>query len=185
MTKISILMIAVVAIGIFALPASMSIGAGQHKFRQYDSANTTAAQFCGQCHGDNVQAELDASDARSANNALLGYAGVGVRVHGTIGCQSCHAITEGYMKAGGKTNATSQHAALLPSCLNCHGAGNTWGFNNVAAELSNTTEAHKFFNSTTDDDIQCIGCHTYVNKSGTISYTTSGGVTAKGLLIGG
>jgi len=39
MKKLTILMIAVVAIGVFALPTTLSIGAGQHQFLQ---AGTTA-----------------------------------------------------------------------------------------------------------------------------------------------
>ena len=137
-------MIAVVAIGIFALPMTLSVGVGQHKFRTYGTTETTGAQFCGQCHksGDTVSNELLSSDTR--DTAAMGYAASGTKIHSTLWCGDCHAITQGYEQAA----ASTEHAAKNPSCLKCHGTGNTLGFNQVNLELAQTTESHKNFKDT-------------------------------------
>jgi hypothetical protein len=182
MTKLTIFMLAVVAIGIFALPSTLSVGVGQHKFRTYGTVETDGAAFCAQCHksGDTVSNELLASDTR--DTAAMGYGGIGDKIHSSIWCGDCHEITEGYEVAA----VSTEHAAKNPSCLKCHGAGNTYGYNDVTVELSQLTESHKNFVVAGDDDVQCIACHTYVTKEGTITYTfdTSFGVVSKGLTIG-
>lgn len=192
MKKLTILMIAVVAIGIFALPTTLSIGAGQHKFLQ---AGTTAGgqtdlvDFCAQCHSTDTlkSGEIDQSD----NNLYYGTPDSS-KIHSSLfapgagGCASCHAIDGGYaQEIGGVRDPTNkvQHAAALPSCLKCHAAGPNLATKDVTLELDATTEAHKNFKST-DDDIQCIGCHTAVTKSGAVSYTYSPAVTTNGLTIG-
>lgn len=163
-------MIAAVAIGMFALPATFSLGGEQHRFKTVESAEGVTA-FCEGCHlagtGDAIQTQLD----NSGQNALYASTDSGV-IHSTQSCGTCHGVTGGY--ALSTTNAAGTHAAELPSCLKCHGApGNTqYGLNNVVPELSDPDEAHNTFNfGSVDDDLHCIGCHTYVAKDGAPSYT--------------
>jgi hypothetical protein len=189
-SKITTLMIAVVAIGIFALPATFSVNSGQHTFKQINPASPST--FCNQCHGgtDSVSTELAASDTGVYN---------GGKIHGTQNCGSCHQLTQGYgnssfaVDGSGKT----EHAAIIPSCLRCHGA-NPKVFGNVGNELNGTKEAHKPLwtaslaantpSAANTDDLACLGCHTGVPKSGTIVYdytithTTTLGAT--GLTVG-
>lgn len=179
-------MIAVVALGIFALPAAFSVNTGQHTFRQVNAADPSA--FCNQCHktGDSVAAELNLSD-----NGL--YNG-GIKIHSLQNCGSCHALTAGY--GAGTPTGKTQHAAVIPSCLKCHaGATPVLGGFNVANELNNTNEAHKplwaaslALASTNTDDLACLGCHTNVPKSGTIVYdytlTQTATLGATGLTVG-
>jgi len=194
MKKLTILMIAVVAIGVFALPTTLSIGAGQHKFLQ---AGTTAGgqtdlvTFCAQCHSTDTlkTTEIDASD----NNLYFGNPDTS-KIHSSLfapgagGCASCHAIDGGYAQeptTGVRDPSNKvQHAAALPSCLKCHTAGADLVIRDVLIELNAPTEAHKNFKTAADDDIQCIGCHTAVTKSGSVSYTYSPAVTTNGLTIG-
>lgn len=195
MGKLAIIMIAVVAIGFFALPATLSVGAGQHKFRQAGSAQTSLVDFCGQCHGlstDAVYAEITQSDE---NVMYAGFnPGTNGRIHnslfasGQAGCASCHEITGGYGNVSNVPTGKVEHAAKIPSCIKCHSAsGDSFFGNDVKVELSNPNEAHRNFNNLTGDsrdDIYCIGCHTYVDKRGAITYSYEPGVEFRGLSIG-
>src|SRR3990170_8087456 len=177
MNKLTILMIAVVAIGVFALPSSLSVGAGQHKFTTVQSAGAVNA-FCSQCHGG---ADAIASELALSNNSKVSL--FGAKIHASQTCGSCHAITGGYATAinTGIDYQSEEHAAALPSCLKCHASK----INTVGKELANATaEAHFNFKSATDDDIQCIACHTAVTKTGSITYSYNAGQTVSGLKIG-
>lgn len=184
-SKIFFVMIAVLAIGLFGLPASFSVNNGQHIFKQIDP--NAPDTFCNQCHGgsDTVATELGLSD-----NGIY----TGIKIHSTQNCGDCHQLTQGY----GTSTATTktEHAAIIPSCLKCHGGANPVLGYNVADELNGTKEAHKPFwtnslaaNTPEDantDDIACLGCHTGVPKSGSIvyDYTITRTTTLNGLTIG-
>lgn len=192
-SKLTILMIAVVAIGIFALPGAFSVNTGQHNFRQIDPANPDA--FCNQCHGgpDSVATELNLSQNGLYNGKI--------RIHSTQNCGDCHQLTQGYGTSapGSKT----EHAAIIPSCLKCHSFATNDGISDraglgfdVPTELNGTKEAHAPFwaaskaANTTDaantDDLACLGCHTAVPKSGSIvyDYTITHTYNLAGLTIG-
>jgi cytochrome c553 len=195
MKKLTILMIAVVAIGIFALPTTLSVGAGQHKFLQAGTVSggqTDLVVFCAQCHSTDTlkSSEIDQSDKNLYYNQTDTS-----RIHSSLfapgagGCASCHAIDGGYAQTvGGVRDPTNkvQHAAALPSCLKCHtsGTNRTLMTKDVMLELNAPTEAHKNFKTSADDDIQCIGCHTAVTKSGAVSYSYGPGQNFNGLQIG-
>jgi len=193
MKKLTILMIAVVAIGVFALPTTLSIGAGQHKFLQAGTVaggQTDLVAFCDQCHSTDTlkSGEIDLSD----RNLYYGTSDTS-RIHSSLfapgagGCASCHAIDGGYAQETlGVRDPTNkvQHAASLPSCLKCHTAGPTLATKDVLLELNHATEAHNNFKTALDNDIQCIGCHTAVTISGVVTYTYSPAVTTNGLTIG-
>ncbi len=167
--KIVLLGLAVVAVGMFALPQTMALFAGQHNF--YDtitSGSSGNAIPCEKCHAD-IAEEL--SQPGAVNSAHLGQ-----------DCFGCHMSTaptnEGltWTKNAG-TNperaAADFHAAALVACLDCHGAA---GPGNDARSIFNgSAEAHKpFVNSASADDPAnktnllkganeaCIGCHTHV-----------------------
>jgi len=171
-TKLLLLLITVSIIGV-GMPAAFSLGSGQHQFNQIDPENPDA--FCEKCHGasDSVKAEL----ASSGNGIYNG----GLKIHSQVGCADCHALTNGYGTSTG--DSKNQHAATIPTCIKCHGGTNAvMGFN-VARELNNSKEAHNAFGAEADD-VACIGCHTGVAVSGSVSYTYSGTQTRFGLSIG-
>jgi hypothetical protein len=177
--QLIILMIAVIAIGLFALPSTFSYAGQMHTFRQIDPTSpATINQFCEKCHTGDVQAQLDASDKGL-------YQGNGI-IHATIGCAGCHQITRdggpngynngqfGYDPSLTETGAgvSIEHAARIPSCLDCHIAGAPliqWG--DAGNEIRADTEAHKNFKFATDNDLECIGCHTDVARTGSVSST--------------
>lgn len=187
--KLIIVMISIIAIGLFALPATFSYSNDMHTFKQVDPTNaTTINNFCLKCHDDTIKTQLDASDTGL-------YTNLDGTIHSSIGCQGCHQITttvvdqqNGY----GKGMVTTEHAARLPSCLECHsgetgivGVTKLMAVGDAAHELMVSSEAHKNFNTTTDNDIQCIGCHTLTPVTGTVSASISSPpVEISGLTIG-
>jgi len=58
--KFTLAIIALIGIGVFALPSTMSLFAGQHSFYNIDATGNQVP--CKKCHGD-VQAELGANAA--------------------------------------------------------------------------------------------------------------------------
>lgn len=151
-SKILLLSIAVVAIGLFALPSTMSLFSGQHTF--YSGENVS----CAKCHSDVAQ-ELTLSQA---------HTGASFKTIGGQNCARCHTTSEGWNETGmnmsygqwraypykgttltGAVNVTA-HAAVTVECLACHGtSAANWnaskGISRVAAEIQGSAEAHRGF----------------------------------------
>jgi len=79
-----LIVIALVGIGLWALPQTMSLFAGQHSFVNIDATGNQIN--CVKCHGD-VQSELSGT----AVNAKTGT----VTPHATFKCEYCHRIEAG------------------------------------------------------------------------------------------
>lgn len=149
-SKVILLSLAVVAVGLFALPSTMSLFAGQHTWVDLD-------QFkCQKCHED-IYTELSNSAYHGGFETSYGNA-----------CARCHVTTPNGNKTG--ANLTAQqwqkksgttttaainftaHSAITVECLACHGTSNrtfnstaqTWS-NNPAIGLQSDQEAHKAF----------------------------------------
>lgn len=175
--KLTIVMIAVVAIGIFALPSVMSVGTGQHTF------NNGSAVDCNKCHANSADAvnnELKASGT-TMYTTLGAYVGdkihkleaPGVPATGLVSqCKDCHELAAGPRTLGGTQDHTG--VTLKPVCTDCH--------NLVAGELGGSNEPHSGF--ATEGNKGCLGCHTAVTVAGSPSYTYSASVTSLGLTIG-
>lgn len=172
--KLTILMVAVVAIGIFALPSIMSVGAGQHAFVNKTSLEgTDPAKSCLKCHGtssDDVKGELNMSD----NNVF--YNGANKKIHSSIQCADCHDETRA---VGSDISGSHTKVPKQPECRQCHNGASIQTNNgsiqlqNVWDELSNATDAHQGFRDLTRANAGCIGCHTRVTVTGEVSYTYS------------
>lgn len=161
--KITMLMIAVVAIGVFAMPSVMSVGSGQHTF-----LNRTQVD-CNKCHTsstDGVSNELNQSGYQvyTYNQAgKVAFTGT-QQIHkmdgsGTVGtCKSCHALAA--------VGAGTDHTAVTrqPSCTaTCHTI--------ALSELQTTSDPHTRFS--TAGNAGCMGCHTKVAVGGSPSYSYS------------
>lgn len=83
-TKFSLVLIALVGVGVFALPSTMSLFAGQHSFYNIDATGNQVP--CQKCHGD-VKAELTANAASIPNTP---------GPHAAFKCEYCHRIEAGY-----------------------------------------------------------------------------------------
>ncbi len=101
--KIILMAIAVVAIGIFALPSTMSLLSGQHTWYELDGCKGVP---CKKCHAD-VHEELSEQTA----------------YHSSFDCYTCHRAnkTIKYAAGGGSVKPGKQaHAASTIACMECH-----------------------------------------------------------------
>jgi len=85
--KFTLAIIALVGIGVFALPSTMSLFAGQHSFYNIDATGNQVP--CQKCHGD-VKAELGSN---ANTNPLAGPLTAGP--HAAFKCEYCHRIEQG------------------------------------------------------------------------------------------
>ena len=153
--KIVLLMIAVVAVGMFALPSTLALYSGQHEF--VDGANVS----CDKCH-----ASASVTWSGGPGNEL-----VNGTAHEALGCQDCHNAANTT-----KVQGTDYHAATAMgvTCTGCHSTGTGAGVlaKNVSQELLNGSEVHNTMGAGTDgQEYACIACHTGVTVNGTIVST--------------
>ncbi len=170
-SKILLLSIAVISVGLFAMPSTLSLFAGQHTF------DAGSAVKCEKCH-QNVY------DALSTGNTIHeSIKGAGAE------CDGCHRVdtitnipvgngTLGSVTTNGSsggTNVNLSHTKVMTlECVVCHWA--------VSNNITNSAEAHKpYYDSAVADAIlplkggnaACIGCHTHSVM--TIQWSMPGG----------
>ncbi len=199
-SKILLLTIAVISVGLFAMPTTLSLFAGQHTFDK--AGNNT---ICAKCHSD-IQTEIQAG---TYHRTLLNDS--------TGECKGCHTssyingtlipkgnssgngtafavglnIAAGNFTMANGTNvsygAGQVHAAVTVECKACHTA------------VDFTNDAHRPFADNTSSQTwlrganeACIGCHTkavvgftwarkggynytydFANSSGTLTYNNT------------
>ncbi|NJD51803.1 MAG: hypothetical protein FIB07_02945 [Candidatus Methanoperedens sp.] len=159
--KLVILGIAILAIGLVALPETLALFAGQHNWYDVDKTNTTDMGVpCAKCHAD-VQQQMDA------------MGGNGAHADGQTTCVECHITSQTELGAIVSGNSSGNiHAAAAPACMDCHGvSGNIFAAPMATSIYNGSKEAHKDFvnsaNATQGDLMEgsneaCIGCHTHV-----------------------
>ena len=157
--KTVLLLLAVVAIGMFALPSTLAMYTGQHNFTNGSNVD------CDKCHGtnDDIYAELIGGDA-----------------HQTFSCKDCHGYSTNLGGSPNTNNSTGHAATLGVMCLDCHADENaaasalniTAAYNmdnnsmTIVDEFNQDTAAHKdlydYYNTTGigNLDEMCIACHT-------------------------
>ena len=169
-SKILLLSVAVIAVGLFAMPSTLSLFAGQHTFYNGSSVN------CAKCHQDIID-EIGSTSinphytiANSTDNS------------GRAQCRGCHTTgTVENIPTGKNTtgdgynysnisidvsNDSAAHAAITVECISCHSG--------VPAELIGANSSHgPFYNATNADNSTnktdilkganeaCVGCHTH------------------------
>jgi len=94
--KFTLAIIALVGIGVFALPSTMSLFSGQHSFYNIDATGNQIP--CQKCHGD-VQAELGGQTAMAGSKAP----------HAAFKCEYCHRSEAGFA-SGDDAYATVEYA---------------------------------------------------------------------------
>lgn len=192
--KIALLAIAVVAIGIFALPSTVSLFSGQHSWYGLDGTGSQVP--CMKCHGD-IDDEMKST----------GIHGNGVhRNLSSPGCD-CHRVNTTTTRLGtgvadgddtGSNPGTTSHAAETIACMVCHEYGTSYpfagGFNQtIVYKGIDTSMTRYWYNSTnstgefaahndfireaindslmTDSNEACIACHTRIGVN--ITWTKS------------
>lgn len=170
-SKILILSIAVISVGLFAMPSTLSLFAGQHTFINGSSVD------CKKCHQD-IYNELTTGGSTAHLTTQL------------QACQGCHKtgnITQvifnstqnmTWFNTSIKGNANA-HAAVTLECVSCH--------QGVGIELSGSQEAHTQFYWNSSNTINssvggvnavnntvislrgantaCVGCHTHITTN--------------------
>ncbi|KAF5433159.1 hypothetical protein C5S35_16650 [Candidatus Methanophagaceae archaeon] len=106
--KIALLAIAVVAIGIFALPSTVSLFSGQHSWYGLDDEGSQVP--CMKCHGD-INDEMRDTD----NGVHRGLASPGCDCHRVTGTGVADGDGTGLANPG-----TTSHAAETIACMLCH-----------------------------------------------------------------
>lgn len=170
-TKIVLLGIAIVSIGLFALPQTMALFVGQHDW--YDTTPAGIQIPCLKCHGD-IVSELTQPGTVNA----LHRAQAGPNPDGTGGCYACHVTVAPVDKEGltrGGADGNKFHAAAAPMCLDCHGAGLTTGPGvDARSILTGPDEVHKPFatqaGASTAQLLKganeaCVACHTHIKAN--------------------
>ena len=186
--NILLLGIAIVAIGLFVIPSTMSMFVGQHSWY---SVRTPAQQYdlCERCH----QAEV--GEWMSNTGAHATYRDQ----YSTSGC-FCHQVNETQIEGYGiditnisaigfeifnesgnigdtddtwgsewRTQATP-HAAITIACTSCH--------LNATAQLANDDSAHKAFQdeavASGNANTACMACHTMIGLNITMERNSGG-----------
>ncbi len=187
---------AVVAIGLFVIPNTMSMFVGQHRWY---SVRTASSQYdlCERCHIAEVNEWTLNTGAHSTYKEWMEHNTSG----GDPGC-FCHQINntnlvsfgfsasnltdfgfEQFNVSGGinGSNTTwsnawrtknTPHAAITIACIDCH--------YNASAQLNNTNEAHgAFYNETKNStygsaNTACMACHTMVGLNITMRRVQGG-----------
>ncbi|MFZ2071131.1 MAG: hypothetical protein WAV32_05995 [Halobacteriota archaeon] len=174
--KIVLLAVAIVAVGIFALPSTVSLFSGQHTWYNLNGAGNQVP--CEKCHAD-IQAEMVSGD----NGVHLGLAGPGCDCHRVNSTQVQKPTGVASGDGNASTPGTKSHAAETIACMVCHEYGNSYphagGFSNKtdspyyygsdAIGRNGTKAAHNaFIQDAIDDPMMedsneaCIACHTRV-----------------------
>src|SRR5659263_323462 len=104
--KFSLAIIALVGIGVFALPSTMSLFAGQHSFYNIDATGNQIP--CTKCHGD-VKSELSSN---ANTNPALGPITAGP--HAAFKCEYCHRIEQG-SASGDNAFMTLNYKGVTPA----------------------------------------------------------------------
>lgn len=204
MDKKSILILgfAIVAIGLFIIPSTMSMFLGQHRFYSVRTANSQY-EMCQRCHFAEVGEWQANTGAHAAYRAWM-IEDTGV----DPGC-FCHQVNESALSGFGIdtteisnfgyeifnesgqlntskdswtwTNNTSwrttdtPHAAITIDCVSCH--------TNATSQLDNTNEAHRPFfeqsrntslNPVGNNNTACMACHTMVGLNITMERIEGG-----------
>src|SRR5659263_155400 len=131
--KLVILGIALLAVGLVALPETLALFAGQHDWYAIDQAGGQASGVygvpCAKCHAD-VQTQMN------------GMVNGGAHKNGTT-CEECHIVSQ--LQKGGTVGGTGNiHAATAPACMDCHD-GSFTGAPAAYSIINGTKEAHKDF----------------------------------------
>lgn len=148
--RIALLTIAVVAIGIFALPSTMSLFAGQHAWYDLSGGYRIYTDVpCEKCHAD-VAAEMD-----SQIGPHTGETGFG-----RMECEYCHRVRWGSYQYGTVSGSEIKpgkqaHAASTIACMDCHGCISSGEFNAVVGSDHGAAVNNLLFELYAD----CAKCH--------------------------
>lgn len=165
--RVALLMIAIMALGIFVLPETIAMFTGQHDF--YDTTLPGNGVNCLKCHAD-IRDELNRP---SQVNTYHRFGFDDARM-----CEACHMTTAPQLEGLVQGPGGQFHAAAAPACLDCHnGTGPGLGAQEI---VTGTEEVHKAFatesaksNLLKGSNEACISCHTHIGVNITWTKATT------------
>lgn len=190
---------AILAIGIFVLPSTMSMFVGQH---QWYSVRTDAQRdvICQRCHvaeynewnnNDGAHSTFSSEEGadcvmcHTVNKTALVNWGINTTSLGDISLFNVSGTLNATNYAASWRNTSGAHAAISVDCVDCH-----W---NASQQLLNDNEAHKVFYNTTinnsdpwtgnndnygNPSAACIACHTHTSLNVTFIRAIGMNITA-------
>lgn len=167
-SKVVLLGIVAIVVGLFAMPETMALFTGQHDW--YDTTQPGVQVPCEKCHTDIFSELNQPGSVNSLHKA----------VDSTGPCIGCHVTTAPQVKEGLRVGPGGQfHAAAAPMCLDCH-SGTGPGLD-AREILTGTEEVHKPFALAARDNATmlksaneaCISCHTHVKTNITWTKATT------------
>lgn len=170
--RLLLLSVAVIVMGMFAMPSTLSLFSGQHTFKNAkEVANDTG---CRKCHED-IYEEMH-NPQNQVHWNIPGTKGT----FDVFACTECHNATVNlsylylYNSAGTRPKA---HAAQTVPCLDCHGTANLASFGLSAASNPFHRLANKYNKGPqvtfTYDSTTCGQCHLVADNPGTDTFITS------------
>ncbi|CAD7769607.1 multiheme cytochrome [Candidatus Methanoperedenaceae archaeon GB37] len=163
-SKVLLVGIAVVAAGIFALPATVAMFEGQHKWYPTDitSGGDEIGVPCVKCHAD-IAAEL-------ATDITPGDGGDGAqRGHQLVGCEGCHISGVNATATAGLGHAEDAISGGMKCSASCHADGYN-GADNKSRGIGGTFHAAA--------TVECVDCHNNVSF-GSETHDVEGQITGE------
>jgi hypothetical protein len=162
--KIALAAIAVVAIGIFALPSTISVFGGLHTWYYLD-ARSGKYMPCIKCHADVYEEYAIMARTHAPHWTLEGY-------DPNKACYSCHRVKKQiqYAEGGSPMPGKQAHAASTIACLECHEFDIT--NNDVHDKHRDYVQAAKDYPLMESSNEACIACHTDIEMH--IEWTDGG-----------
>ena len=178
--KSILLMIAVIAVGMFVLPSTLALYSGSHDFLGAEEVE------CERCHAGAAGDQIAATLANGSAHALLTCKDCHYGIGGTVGGRFAVDVEGNHTRVPNAVNndVTGHAAGITVNCVDCHSYNTTGSLNtkdadgttnyvNVSYELSQTTAAHRMLKVNTtgsngglqDEDAVCIACHSRVTVS--------------------
>ena len=148
--KLVLLLLAVIAIGMYAIPYTLAMYTGEP---QLTSVARGGEVDCESCHGSSAKIYADLNESSPA--------------HSEFTCRGCH----GFTNYTANSDNQLRHAATAGvSCVDCHAKSFFFSSTVSVKKLNATSAAYKhrsgavgsFTGNDTDLDGPCIKCHTEV-----------------------
>ena len=166
-----LLIISVVAVGMFVLPSSLALYTGSHDFYGAEEVD------CGKCHSGAAGDQIAASIQNGSAHLTLTCKDCHYGVSGTVGGRFAVDVVGNDSGEAG-ASVTAHAAGVTVNCIDCHSYPDDYGVStkdadglnysvNVSYELQLPGAAHKMVTVNTsadngglkDDDATCIACH--------------------------
>ena len=174
--KIALVVVIVFAIGVLALPSTVSLFAGEHTWYSRNEID------CLKCHAD-IFDELKVSAHHSTVDGEAGWSGKE--------CLSCHQVEFG----NGTQFKKGAHAATIVPCGYCHfNSSNApvaggFGLSDLAGDTGELASHRSFVLKSRDvhlmsnESESCVACHTPVNVSILFNVSVEATIVAENRIV--